>query len=442
MIDLTVSDQFKSMATKSILSIVFFVFVYTVLILLATVLTFICGYGGLLLIITKPMLITIVLGIGLASVGVLILIFLIKFIFKKHKTDRTHLIEITRCQEPKLFQMIDQIVSEVETNYPKKVYLSADVNAAVFYDSSLWSMFFPIKKNLVIGMGLVNAITEEELKSILSHEFGHFSQRTMKVGSYVYNVNQIIFNMLFDNDSYDNLITKWGNVSGYFSIFGAIAFKIISGIQWILKEVYEVVNLNYMGLSREMEFQADEIAANITGHKPLVTSLYRMDFVEYAYGSVLNFYDGKINDNLKSSNIYKEQIFTLGFLAKENELSIENNLPQVSLEDMNKFNKSKLIIEDQWASHPSIEERKIALEKLEISPKSETNNSANDLFTNIEETQIKLTEKVFDAVQYEGKLEQISSMISNLGLYRNTMKMDSINYIMGITTIRIHFNLK
>ena len=28
----------------------------------------------------------------------------------------------------------------------------------------------------------------------------------MKVGSYVYNVNQVIFNLLFENESYDNIM--------------------------------------------------------------------------------------------------------------------------------------------------------------------------------------------------------------------------------------------
>ena len=48
----------------------------------------------------------------------------------------------------------------------------------------------------------------QEFKAILAHEFGHFSQRSMKVGSYVYYVNQVIFNMLYDNDSFDKMIQK------------------------------------------------------------------------------------------------------------------------------------------------------------------------------------------------------------------------------------------
>ena len=190
--------------------------------------------------------------------------------------------------------MIDDIVRQVETDFPKRVYLTDDVNASVFYDSSFWSMFLPIKKNLQIGVGLINSVTEAELKAILAHEFGHFSQRTMKVGSYVYNVNHIIYNLVNDNDGYNNIISNWASVSGYFSIFVSIAVWIVRGIQWILSKMYGVVNKSYMALSREMEFHADEIAATVTGSAPLKTSLLRLSLASESYDSVLNFYQGKV----------------------------------------------------------------------------------------------------------------------------------------------------
>ena len=37
-------------------------------------------------------------------------------------------------------------------------------------------MFLPVKKNLTMGLGLINSTTVSELKSILAHEFGHFSK--------------------------------------------------------------------------------------------------------------------------------------------------------------------------------------------------------------------------------------------------------------------------
>ena len=75
-------------------------------------------------------------------------------------------------------------------------------------------------------MGLINSVTHDELKAILAHEFGHFSQKSMKVGSYVYHVNHIIYNLLYDNGSYDVMVQKLANVSSYFVLFITIAIKI------------------------------------------------------------------------------------------------------------------------------------------------------------------------------------------------------------------------
>jgi Zn-dependent protease with chaperone function len=406
--EIQLSKEFKNQATKAILAINLFAFTYLIILLLAVLLTGLCIAGGVSLIVIKPMFITIALGIGLASLGVLILIFLLKFIFKSHKVDRSHLIEINEQQEPELFKMIREIVQSVGTSFPKKVYLSSEVNAAVFYDSSFWSMFFPTKKNLLIGLGLVNTLTKEEFKAILSHEFGHFSQRTMKVGSYVYNVNQVIFNMLFENESYESLVQRWANVSGYFSIFVIIAGKINEGIQWVLRKLYVVVNKNYLGLSREMEFHADEIAASVTGYEPLKNSLLRLALADDSFNNVLNFYNNRISENIKSTNLYHDQSLVINFLAELNSLPKTNGLPDITLEEQSKYNKSKLVIKDQWASHPTTEERISRLEKTGFSAKYDSDLLANSIFNDISKTQKQIANKLFGTVNYQGETKEIA----------------------------------
>jgi Zn-dependent protease with chaperone function len=403
--DIQVSSNFKKMTSKAVFAIALFIVVYIFLLISAIVLTILCVAGGFALIVAKPMVITIGLGIGLASLGFFVLIFLFKFLFKQHKIDRSHLLEISQSQEPKLFKLIEEIVNEVKTDFPKKIYLSGDVNACVFYDSSFWSMIFPIRKNLQIGIGLVNTISKQEFKAILAHEFGHFSQRSMKVGSYVYNVNQVIYNLLYDNESFDIMIQKWANISGYFSIFVILAVKIIESIQWILRKMYDFVNLSYMALSREMEFHADEVAANVAGYLPLKESLLRMDLSDHSFNSVLNFYNNKIADNLKSQNIYKEQKFVMEFLASYNNIPFKNNLPLVSELDLSRYNKSKLNIKDQWASHPSIEDRISALEKLDIQKENNNFEPASLLFSNTEKTEEQITHQLFSNIEYKETAE-------------------------------------
>lgn len=397
-IDIPVSAAFKAQTTKAVLAIVVFLISYIALFLLALGLACLCVYGGISLMLFYQNLITLLLGLGIASLGIFVFAFMIKFLFSSKKFDRSHLVEIQRADHPELFGMIDEIVQKVGTNFPKKVYLSADVNASVFYDSNFWSMFLPIQKNLQIGLGLVNSLTKSELKAVLAHEFGHFSQKSMKVGSYVYHVNQVIFNLLFENEGYENMIEKWGKISDYFSVFNLLAVKIVKGIQWILGKLYGLVNKTYMGLSREMEFHADQIAALVAGSQPMASALMRISLADSSLNAVYSFYDQKVKDNIVSQNVYQEQSKVMHFLAEKNQVPIEGDFPKVAMGEWNRLNRSRLVIEDQWASHPSTEDRVGEIEKIAARPEPPSNQPANSLFKNVEQLQQQLTHKAFDGL--------------------------------------------
>jgi Zn-dependent protease with chaperone function len=398
----TVSKDFKRGATKAILSIIFFVFVYLLLILTAVALTAACGYAGIMLIAAKPAFFTLMIGAGLVGMGVLIIIFLIKFIFSKVSADNSHLIEISKADEPELFAFIEDVVKQVNTNFPKKVFISSEVNASVFYDSGFWSMFLPVRKNLHIGLGLMNAVIVNEFKGILAHEFGHFSQRSMKVGSYVHNVNHVLHNMLYDNSGYEKMVGRWAGLSNYFSLFVMGGVKMVSGMQWVLGRVYNVVNINYMALSREMEFHADEVAANVAGPQALATSLVRMDLASHSLSSVLNFYQDKIADNVKPSDIFAQHHYVMAFSANEYGLNFEHGLPVVTLETKSRFNKSKLTFEDQWSSHPSDNDRIKRLETLNIVVENTDTRPALSLFSDVDKIKEMVTGHLFSTVEYSG----------------------------------------
>ncbi|WP_281612819.1 M48 family metallopeptidase [Flammeovirga sp. SubArs3] len=394
------SPSFKNKTRKAIFSIIIFVLIYGVLLSLATLLTAFCIYIGGMIIINAPRLITIGLGIGLISMGILIMIFLLKFIFQSTKEDKSNFIEVYQKDEPELFSMLQEIVEEVDTHFPKHVYLTDEVNAFVFYNSSFWSMFLPIRKNLVIGLGLINSVSKSELKAILAHEFGHFSQRTMKVGSYVYNVNQVIYNILYNNEGYTNMASNWASISGYFSVFVVIAFKINMGVQWILQQCFEWVNKSYMGLSREMEFHADEISAHVAGSTPLKTSLLRIEFASKSLNNVIRFYQEKSQEKIYGQNLYNEHRFVMNFTAQETEISSQHGLPQLSLQEEENNISTKLNINEQWSSHPSTKDRIDRLDELGIHLENIDHSPANSILSKLEEYQKKMTLTI-----YEGNIE-------------------------------------
>ncbi len=397
----SVSPAFRKSAAKAILAIFLFIALYLITVSLAVGLTIFCGYLGLQLIILKPAFVTLMLGAGIISFGILILIFLVKFIFKQHVTDRSHMMEISAEEQPDLHAYVQDIVKATGTSFPKRIYLSADVNASVFYDSSMLSMFFPVKKNLNIGMGLVNTVNQSELKAVLAHEFGHFSQRSMKVGSYVYNMNRVIYNMLYENESYDSMIRQWSGISSYLSLFVMLAVKVINGIQWALSKMYQVVNLQYMELSRAMEFHADEVAAVTAGSQPLIHSLMRLNLAEHSYSEVLRFYGSRLQDGLRPVNVYPQQFAVMQFHAMRDKLPFSDGLPLVTQEEMARFHKSRLVVKNQWASHPDTEDRVANLQRINAPCPQYESALAGNLFRNRDRIEEHFTQQLFSSVRQE-----------------------------------------
>ncbi len=76
------------------------------------------------------------------------------FVQHRHEIDD---IEVTAKDQPRLFAFINRLADEAGAPRAHRVFLSPRVNAAVFYDLTVLNLLFPSRKNLEIGLGLVNA---------------------------------------------------------------------------------------------------------------------------------------------------------------------------------------------------------------------------------------------------------------------------------------------
>lgn len=394
------SAVFKKEVSKVLFSIGLFILVYFLLMGGAIVLALLTGFGGLMLIAAYPSVITIMLGLGLIGLGIMVLFFLIKFLFNKVSADRSNLTEINKNDQPELFEFIHKLTDEVGAPFPKQIYLSADVNASVFYDSGFWSMFLPVRKNLHIGLGLVNAVNLSELKAVLAHEFGHFSQRSMKLGSYVYNVNQVIYNMLYDNAGYGKALESWGNISGYFAIFANLTIGIVEGIQSILKKMYSYINKNYMSLSQQMEFHADAVAASVAGGNQLITALRRLNVAASCHQKLLETYGSWMDENLKAENMYPHHTALMHRFSTDFAIPLDHGLPRIDESVFKKLFSSRVVIKDQWASHPSTEDRAHELEQLNLTTET-IYLPAWSIIRDAERVQKKMTDQLYAAATFK-----------------------------------------
>lgn len=380
------SSQLRMKAATAVAAIALFFFVYLLLTAAAVGITVVCGWAGLQLILHMRSLFMLLIGVGLMAFGLMILFFILKFVFSWVKSNRPNQIRVTAKEQPQLFALLKEITRKTGTHFPKKVFLSPDINASVYFASEFWSMFFPVRKNLVIGMGLINITTTLELTAIIAHEFGHFSQRSMKVGSYAFNVNRVIYNLLYENDTYTRIFGTFAQGSQYFAIFVFLAFKLIAGIQWILQKMHILINITEKALSREMEFHADAVAAYVAGPAAFERALARLEYASPMFDEVIGFYQ----TDLRPMDIYSDHLILMSWDARKNKIAISGSLPTITVNELIKQNPSKLRINADFATHPETSERIRRVNELQFMNGPDDGLAAISLINNADKVKSEL----------------------------------------------------
>ena len=302
--------------------------------------------------------IIIVLWVGICAFALMFTIFLIKplFSFTRSK-EADDSVEIKREDCPELFMVIDDIVKHTGCKKPKHVYLSADVNACVFFNSSFWSIFFPVRKNLKIGLGLFEGLNIDELKSILAHEFGHFSQKSMKIGSTVYVINQVLYNMTYTQDFWDKMLDAWCSSSySPWAITGGLTRWFTNGVKRMNVSMYRFVERGYRKLSRQMEYDADNVSCSYVGSEVFVSGMCKTDVNTTQNSMLIDALKSLINENKVIDDIFEAYRIAMEELPDGYRIDLDYrklmNEPHEQLRA-----KSRISIEGTWDSHPELSAR-------------------------------------------------------------------------------------
>ncbi|MFE4974047.1 M48 family metalloprotease [Kitasatospora sp. NPDC056651] len=91
-------------------------------------------------------------------------------------------VPLTREQQPAVWGMVDRIGERTGVRGPAEIRLVPEVNAGVFEETRLLGLV-PGKRHLIIGAPLLMGLTEGELESVLGHEFGHYSNRDVRLAA-------------------------------------------------------------------------------------------------------------------------------------------------------------------------------------------------------------------------------------------------------------------
>ncbi len=293
---------------------------------------------------------------GAVAVG-LLSVFLLKGLFKGQKAERGSTIPLKPADHPELFAFIRRVYEDTGAPPPRRVYVSPQVNAALIYDTSLINLIVPPKKDLLIGLGLVNVVTLAEFKAVLAHEFGHFAQRSVGLGSYLYVANRVVQDVVYQRDGFDRALDTWSRIDIRLSL-PAWALK---GILWVvragLSQLYKGLNLLHLSLSRQMEFNADNVAVSVTGSDALIHCLSRLQFASESLGDAATSLDAAADRGVFTADLFAHQLCSadrLRRLRKDARLGLPPDLPADPTAQVTVFTQDDADgTPERYRSHPS-----------------------------------------------------------------------------------------
>lgn len=321
---------------------------------------------------------------GLALLGSgLLLFFLVRGLFRRSQADPDLLVEVREADQPTLFAFLRRLCEDLKAPFPHHVFLSPDVNAAVFANTSILSLFLPARRNLLVGLGLVNALNLTEFKAVLAHEFGHFSQKSTRLTRYVYTANPIMADLVYRRDWLDNLVARAGQLLlqtvaldlRLFLLLAVLALPLVVplGGFWLfrvlLESLYQGINFQNLSLLRQMEFNADLVAASVTGSDAPVHVLARLLFATEALAFTRDELAGAADHGVYTRDLFYHQSRAADYLRqylKDPHRGEPPPLPEDPAVPTQVFRPEDTRALAMWATHPPHHEREQNLKRRYI----------------------------------------------------------------------------
>ena len=291
--------------------------------------------------------------------------------------------EIRRAEYPDLFNLIDEVVKEVQCLNPKHVYISNECNAYVYNPSFLGFLRKNSRQNLTIGLPLLYGMNRTEFRAILAHEFGHFTQHSVRINR-IANLSEFICGSIIrsqeemgkDDDSY----AKYAR--GYVRMIGRI----------MMRQYHKVAPLNGI-LSRAQEFDADHYSQKVAGTEGSRSALSKLSHSSRRWASFYGMLETYAKDEKRTAEDVLDAYGT--FFEKLNEYSENRISAKEILSVPTREFPSRLGPVTKTDTHPTDEERVNALEGYAPVPTRWDMTPALDYF------KPDTIKSLFDSIRYE-----------------------------------------
>jgi Zn-dependent protease with chaperone function len=300
------------------------------------------------------------LGIALISTSVFLLLIKKKFIFiilaaiwvflkalwVKFDPPTGYLLD--RKDYPELYAEIDELTRTLKSLKIDQVFLDDRLNAAVVQHPK-FGVLGGQKNTLFLGLQLLLALSPQEMRSVLAHEFGHLSGNHSRFSGWIYRIR-----------------LSWHRIMLAFeesSSFGASIMRRF--FNWYAPKF----SAYSFALARNNEYEADEIAAELTSSETAAKALV----------------------NVYVSAPYIDQNYWDSFIKKADELPQPPNKP---FEGLANFIKSSPIARDDLIArinqeleekthyadtHPSLRDRVRSITSEFVIPDTSDKNAAEVL---------------------------------------------------------------
>ena len=419
-INISISEKYKEAQKKSIFWIVIFLITFIFSLLLSIVLFIGSLFLAFYILSIKLSLWTIIGAIGVAITGGLIVFFNFKYFFSIFKKTQENGTQIYPKDYPELFDLIYKTADEIGTKHPKKVFLIEDINASVYYSSQIQSLFLPTAKNLNIGVGIMQLLTVNELKAVLAHEFGHFSQKSMVIGSYTNNAYRVLHEIVNNKESMIDFINYINEINSFVAFISRGALLYNNMFRKIFEQIFLKLEVQHFALSREMEFNADQIATQIVGKEIMKRHTIRINYYTDFQKYITNFYINKKDEFFYTLNFYQNLNQLAKLYAERNGIAFKNDLPQPTYEQLNK-NFSKLEIENIYSTHPELKDTLENIDKSSIHSDEDNSKISTSLIHDIEKYEENFTFDYFFSLDIIRKNELSNDeFLTQYSLFENT----------------------
>jgi Zn-dependent protease with chaperone function len=334
-------------------------------------------------------------------------VFMVKglFFMKHGRTDDGEL-EVKPAEQPQLFVFLHKLADDAGAPRPHRVFLSPRVNASVSYDLSLLNLLVPSKKNLEIGLGLVNVLSLGELKAVLAHEFGHFAQRSMAVGRWVYVAQQIAAHIVARRDKLDEIVARLSRIDLRVAWIGWVLSLVIWSIRSLVDTLFLLVLRMQRALSREMEMHADLVAVSLTGSDTLMYALHRLRTADDAWDRTVAFAGSELGHGRAITDLFAVQsriIDRMASLLDDETYRSAPPLPSTRPDRFRLFKPELAQPPRMWSTHPANDEREANAKRVYI-PAPTDDRSGWLLFANPQQLRVKVSAMVL------GKHEKVVPM--------------------------------